>query len=340
MDDAWNCGTSRRAFLTGLSALGAASLLGRAGVAHAEPPLETTRLRIAQGPFICYAPQMLAHDLLQLEGFTDVEYVDLLPTVTYAGMVAKGHADLAMFSPPAAVSAIDAGAPILMLAGIHVGCWELFGAEHIRAVRELKGKTVAVIGIGAVDQLWIASMLSYVGMDPRRDIQWISGGKPSEAMRLFVEGKADAFLGFPPQPQELRAHGIKHVLVNTTLDRPWSQYYCCMAGMPREFVRKHPVATKRALRALLKATDLCAQEPERVARYLAAKGYEPRYQIGLDVLKNLPYDRWRDSDPEDSMRFHALRLYDVGMVESTPQKIIAQGSDWRFLRELRRELKG
>jgi len=340
MDDASSPRASRRAFLAAISALGAASICGRSGVAATEPRLETTRLRIAQGPFICYAPQMLACELLALEGFTDVEYVDLLPTVTYAGMVAKGFADLAMFSPPAAVSAIDAGEPVLMLAGIHVGCWELFGADHVHALRDLKGRTIAVIGIGAVDQLWLASMLSYVGMDPRKDVNWLPGGKPAEAMRLFVEGKADAFLGFPPQPQELRIKKLGHVLVNTTLDRPWSQYFCCMAAMPREFVRRHPVATKRALRALLKATDICAREPERVARYLAAQGYEPRYEIGLEVVKSLPYGGWRDSDAEDSMRFHALRLHDVGMIKSTPQKIIAQGTDWRFLRELRRELKG
>jgi len=28
------------------------------------------------------------------------------------------------------------------------------------------------------------------------------------------------------------------------------------------------------------------------------------------------------------------------MIKGTPQKIIAQGTDWRFLTELKRELKG
>ena len=94
-----------------------------------------------------------------------------------------------------------------------------------------------------------------------------------------------------------------------------------------------------ALRAYLKAADICAQEPERVARFLAAKGYDPRYEIGLDVLKSLPYRRWRDANPEDTLRFLALRLHEVGMIKSTPQKLIAQGTDWRFLNELKKELK-
>lgn len=49
--------------------------------------------------------------------------------------------------------------------------------------------------------------------------------------------------------------------------------------------------------------------------------------------------RWRNTNPEDTMCFHALRLHEVGMIKSTPQKIIAQGTDWRFLNELKKELK-
>jgi NitT/TauT family transport system substrate-binding protein len=112
-----------------------------------------------------------------------------------------------------------------------------------------------------------------------------------------------------------------------------------MLAAHRSFVEQNPVATKRALRAVLKATDICAQDPERAARFLVAKGYATRYEVALDVVKNLPYDRWRTSDPADTLRFHALRLYEVGMIKTIPNKLIAQGSDWRFLNELKRELK-
>ena len=44
--------------------------------------------------------------------------------------------------------------------------------------------------------------------------------------------------------------------------------------------------------------------------------------------------------PEDSVRFYALRLREAGMIKSTPQRLIAQGTDWRFLNELKKELKG
>ncbi|HMK20840.1 MAG TPA: hypothetical protein VK466_00815, partial [Terriglobales bacterium] len=120
---------------------------------------------------------------------------------------------------------------------------------------------------------------------------------------------------------------------------PWSQYFCCMVGANRSFTEKNPIATKRALRALLKATDICAQDPARAARYIVEKGYEPSYGVAYEVLTQLSYRRWRETNPEDTIRFYALRLHEVGMIKTSPQKLITQGTDWRFLNELKKELK-
>jgi len=234
---------------------------------------------------------------------------------------------------------LDAERRIVVLAGLHAGCYELFVREKIREIGDLKGKTIAVSEFNSSEHVFISSMVAYVGMDPRKDLHWLTARTTSNAMQSFVEGKADAFLAFPPEPQELRAMKIGRVMVNTTLDRPWSQYFCCMVFASREFVERNPIATKRTLRAILKAADICAVDPESAARYLVAKGYEPRHEIGLEVLKSLPYARWRQSNPEDTLRFHALRLHEFGMIKSSPQKLIAQGTDWRFLNELKWELK-
>jgi len=133
--------------------------------------------------------------------------------------------------------------------------------------------------------------------------------------------------------------GIGHVVLNSSTDKPWSQYFCCMVIGNSEFVRRNPIATKRALRALLKATDLCATEPMRTAQFLVDKGYVQNRDYALQTLSDVPYGKWRDYNSEDSVRFFALRLREVGMVKSSPQKLIAQGTDWRFLNELKRELK-
>jgi NitT/TauT family transport system substrate-binding protein len=99
------------------------------------------------------------------------------------------------------------------------------------------------------------------------------------------------------------------------------------------------VATKRAMRAILKAADLCAAQPERAARLLVDGGFAPRYDYALQTLNDVPYDKWREYDPEDTIRYYALRLYELGIIKSTPQKIIAENTDWRFFNELKRELK-
>ena len=157
----------------------------------------------------------------------------------------------------------------------------------VQSIRDLKGKTVAATENGD-DRLFISVILSYVGIDPRKDINWLMTRSYTEPANLFVDGKADAFLAFPPVPQELRAKKIGHVILNTTLDRPWSQYFCCMLAGNREFVRKYPVATKKVLRAYLKATDICANDPNRAARYMVDKGHVKDFKYALALITSYP----------------------------------------------------
>jgi NitT/TauT family transport system substrate-binding protein len=306
--------------------------------AAADPPPEIRRVRFLRSPAICGAPQYIAEELLHAEGFVDVEYVEQ-GKVRGARAIAQGLADISLRDVPETLPALDEGNPIVILAGVHAGCWQLFVNGPLRTLRDLKGKTVAIRAFGNGDHVLLSSMLAYVGMNPRTDVNWLAGPGVTDAMPMFIDGKADAYMAFAPQPKELQAKRIGRVILDTAQDRPWSQHFCCIVIAHRDFVRAYPVATKRALRALLKAADICSQEPGRAARLLVDKNIEPRYEVGLDVLKSLPYDRWRQANPEDTVRFYALRLHEAGMIKTAPQKLIAQGTDWRFLNELKRELK-
>ena len=75
------------------------------------------------------------------------------------------------------------------------------------------------------------------------------------------------------------------------------------------------------------------------ARLIVEGGFTERYDFALEALREIPYDKWREYDPEDTLRFYALRLHELGTIESSPKQIIANGTDWRFLDELKRELK-
>jgi NitT/TauT family transport system substrate-binding protein len=318
---------------------GAATVTGTPPMAAAtEGPLETATVRLIRTSVICHAPQLVAEDLLHDEGFSEVRFVDLASTAEINQAVADGKADFSLHFAPQWVSVVDGGGGVTVVAGVHVGCFELFGNERIRAVGDLKGKSVGIPALGSSDHLFVSIIAAHIGLDPARDIRWVAD--PSRRpVELFAAGKIDAVLGLPPVPQELRARGIGHTIVNSSLDRPWSQYFCCMLAGNREFVRTRPVATKRVLRAILKAADLCAAEPERAARRLVDGGFTPRYDYALQTMRDVLYDKWREYDAEDTIRFYALRMRELGFIKSTPQIIISEGTDWRFLNELKRELK-
>jgi len=259
---------TRRRFLTNLSLAGTAGLVRAPSAPAAEGLLETTTVRISKDLAICEAPLEIAEELLRGEGFTDVRYVDT-STDDLSTAIAQRKVDFALDFPVLFAPGIDAGKPITVLAGVHVGCFELFAGNDVRTIANLKGKTV---GFEIAPAALLRLMVAQVGLDPDKDIRWVTD--PSvKPLELFVEGKIDAFLGFPPEPQDLRARKIGHVIFSIAVDRPWSQYFCCMLLGDRDYVRKYPVATKRVLRAILKATDLCATEPARVARSLVDGGF-------------------------------------------------------------------
>ena len=327
---------TRRRFLTTLSLAGAAGLLAAPSAPAAEAGVETTTVRLLKFPGICIAPQYVADELLRLEGFTEIRYVDAGPSVELSVKVGRGEADFTLEFAARAIQAIDDGGAITVLGGVHVGCYELFAKDEIRSIGDLKGKSVGVQTAGDTPHAFLIAMAAHVGLDPLQDIRWVTGSNPLEA---FAEGKIDAYLAIPPEPQQLRTRHVGHVIFNSTVDRPWSQYFCCMLWGNRDYVRKYPVATKSVLRAFLKAADLCVAEPSRVARTIVAGGFTDRYDFALAALQEVQYDKWREYDPEDTMRYYALRLHETGMIKSLPNNIIAENTNWRFLNELKRELK-
>jgi NitT/TauT family transport system substrate-binding protein len=197
---------------------------------------------------------------------------------------------------------------------------------------------VATVAVGGADHLLLSAIVAYIGIDPRNDIEWVVAN-PNDWMEMFTADKVDAIFSFPPMNYELHANKVGHVILNTTTDDPWRHYFCCMIVGRREFIRNYPIATKRVLRAFYKAGQLCSLEPARTARSLIEQGFAVHYDYTLQTLQDVSYQTWRDHDPADTLRFYALRLYDVDLIQHTPQQIIDQGTDWRFLNELKQELK-
>jgi NitT/TauT family transport system substrate-binding protein len=330
---------NRRHFLYGGLSSAAAGLAGAGALVGvrrsqaAEAPPETTTLRFAKYEATCLAPLYIVEDLLRDEGFTEVHYV----LDNEGDYISRGKVDFAQSFIPLTILPIDAGKPIVALAGVHSGCFEVFARESVGGIRDLKGKNVGVRW--DADRVVLSIFAASVGLDPAKDINWIVGER-SENQDLFADGKSDAFLAWPPEAQELRVRNVGHVIFNSTFNQPFSQYFCCMLLGSADFVRRNPIATKRVVRAMVRATDICASKPDWVARRLIDGGFapQPQYDYVRQGLSDVPYRKWRDYDAEDSIRFWALRLHELGMIKSTPDKIIAEAADWRFINEVKREM--
>ena len=343
---------SRRTLLRGAAGLGlaaaTATLLpgcGRLGGDEreasgpdADGPLETTSIRLFSiPPSNCIAAQYMAESFLREEGFTDVQYVPASPK-DVVDRFADGQMDFGVAYPAYVIRKIADGAPFVMLGGLHVGCWEVVAATaDIKTMGDFKGKTVAVIGPAFTDGIFMAMTLKNVGLNLNEDVKVVNH-PPSEYARLLSTGEVDGVVAIPPTSTDLRAKGVGHVVLKSHADRPWSNYYCCGPIVHRDWMEKHPVAAKRALRSILKGADVVARDPEGTARHMVDRGYTNNFAYTCDVLKELPYDVWRNLDPADSVRFYALRLKEAGLLKSTPDEILKRGADFRYFTQLRKQL--
>ena len=241
----------------------AARLAAAAAVAALSGLVQDGRRRAAAGDdeaadlpaaSICVAPQYVAEDLLRAEGFTDVQYIKKDGPRAIADALASGEVDITMHFAGAADPAArrrrsdhDPGRRARRL---------------LRAVRDRAGshdpRSQGQDGRdaearGRPQHVFLASMVAYVGLDPRKDINWVDASA-DESMQLLARGKDRRLPGLPAGPtgaarEEDRTRGRQQ------RGGPAVVAVLLLHGRGnREFVRKHPVATKRALRAILKGS--------------------------------------------------------------------------------------
>jgi NitT/TauT family transport system substrate-binding protein len=158
----------RRRFLSTLSLAGAATLAGTPTSFAQEARPETTTVRIAKIAGICNAPQYVADELLRAEGFTDIRYVTTDSGIPGSQALARGEIDFTANFAPALIIPIDAGAPITVLGGEHIGCFELFARDGIRSIPDLKGKSIGIPVLGSSQHTFLSTMAAHVGLDPRQ----------------------------------------------------------------------------------------------------------------------------------------------------------------------------
>ena len=205
-------------------------------------------------------------------------------------LITRNLADMTATAPPELLPALDTGGEIVYrLAGVHGGCYELFVHEHIRAIRDLKGKRIAVSAISSLEYYFLASMMAYVELDPRRDIVWVDSKSFDGMRRDFIREKGGRLLRVSPAATRAARKKIGRVIVSTAQDRPWEQYYCCMIVARPDFVRHYPIATKRPCVPSSEPPTSVRRTPSERRSTWSPKGSIHRYEIALDVVKSLSY---------------------------------------------------
>src|SRR5262249_45653039 len=117
-----------RRLLGGVAAAIPTAVLPLRRAAALEPPPETTIGRLEKLPVICFAAQYVCDEMLRAEGFTDIRYVETTPQAISEDL-GHGRSDFAANLVPSHIAAIDAGAAITIVGGVHAGCYELFARE-------------------------------------------------------------------------------------------------------------------------------------------------------------------------------------------------------------------
>lgn len=334
-----------RTLATGAAVAGGSALAacaqqgGAAQIAEPGPP-ETTTVRIVK-PAPCDPGVWLAKDLLLQEGFTHVEFVET--PFTSRKWITERLAEFALGHTEFVTGTIDSGAPIVVLSGLHLGCLELWVGPGIANVRDLRGRRISICNKDTSDQFFtfFATLLGHVGIDPQRDVHFVEAGAGdyNGMMKAFADGRADAVLAGGAQGpllRKVRAPGT--VILDTMMDKPWSQYSCCNFVANRDWARQNPNATKRVTRAILKATDRAAKDKARAAHDAAATGIGFEEAIVAETTRMSTYN-WRDIDPAEALRFFGLRLKDAKLIKGTPQQLIDMGTDLAYMRQLRSEIQ-
>jgi len=238
--------------------------------------------------------------MLRAEGFTDVKYLEFRRRASRLRAPGSGDLDISQgFIAPSIVQ-IDRGTPLLLLAGVHVGCFELFRQRSYPRHPRPRGKTVGNTCVRIESPRVPTAMLAYVGLD--------AGGRQlhrtaarQKRSGSWPKARSTAHMGFPPDPQELRAKKVGHVVVNSVVDGPGPSTSVAWCREPRVVQKQSRLPPKRAIRAILKADQICATQPERAARTLVERDSRRTYDYALQAMKDVPYGHWQDFDAEDAV---------------------------------------
>jgi NitT/TauT family transport system substrate-binding protein len=315
--------------------------------AAGEPPPEVTSIRVPRTRSGCNAPFIYAEEFLREEGFAEVRNVFAEQAYLLIDEVAEGSIDIAYHFIPPLLHAVEHGVPIVMLGPAHTACAQVVAADYVADLADLRGRRLGIAPLSVPqpgDFAFATSLLQWIGISSLDDVELVPVVVADITTGLGSD--FDAVFTYPPlsySALESRSSsgpgsGQRHIIFDSSVDEPWSRQLCCALFARRQFVEDNPVATKRALRAVLRALDHGASDLGALAGAMLKKGWLAREDYANRALAELTFGAWRTHDLAASMRFYGLYLHEAGLIQSTPEQLIQKGTDLTLFNELKSEL--
>jgi NitT/TauT family transport system substrate-binding protein len=234
---------------------------------HSDASSNPNKIRIGYVGITCEAPIFTAVEkgFFKEEGL-EVELVKC-DWKNYKDVLALGGYDLTHHLVMYFLKPIEQGLDVKFTGGIHRGCLRLQVPVNspIRKVQDLKGKRIAVPGMGTPPFIFAYRVLGTQGLDAARDVSWIV--YPAGELGLALEkGEVDAIANSEPIGSMLVSQGKVRNVADQATDFPYSEEYCCAVLANGKFIARNPKATAAATRALLKAAKWVETNPAAAAK--------------------------------------------------------------------------
>jgi NitT/TauT family transport system substrate-binding protein len=303
-------------FLSSLCRLATGAVLAAAVLAapaHAAPE-EVTYLLPAPPNSPAFGPWMIA----QQKGYyadenLKVNFVTAKGGVDVAKQIGAGNAVIggAIGDTPIIVRAN--GVPIKAIAVLGAGSLTMVGVhqnEHIKSLRDLKGKTVTVMSYTDTTYYALLGNLRTVGMS-KNDLA-IQAAGPAGVWQIFAGGKASALAGVADWIVNASDAGAKVDILETNGFKSMAQAILASD----EAIQKHPELLKRLVRATLRGMELIMKDPKAaVAAYVEAvpsyKGKEASVEQIFALYRKYVYANQKPLGHIDAARMDAVQKFYV-----------------------------
>jgi NitT/TauT family transport system substrate-binding protein len=249
------------------------------------------KVRVGYIGITCEAPLFTAVE----KGFFAEEGLDVelvrCEWATYKDALALGRYDVTHHLVMYFLKPIEQGLNVKFTGGVHRGCLRVQAAADgpIKSVRDLKGKTIAVPGMGTPPFMFASRVLAANGIDPSRDVNWRVYPAGEQGL-VLQRGLVDAVANSEPIGSLLLAEGKVRNIADQAKDAPYKDEYCCAVLVNGTFLTEYPAASAAATRAILKASKWVDVNPAAAARLSVEKKYiASTVELNAYAISNLDY---------------------------------------------------